>query len=182
MSALLLSWCWPSSEICWLLTVFIVVVERFASLESLASVRATCLEKAWHGHECGAGEGWAVGSRVGQRLSCGCGSSSFWYAWYTALSEASTEPSPHLLCCPEGMSQVSLTGWGFVFMWQGCLQRPNAAPLGGSPLNFLGPVQLSGHSFLWAWCSPTGLFSFSSPVPSLFYQHFIFRNSPQFLI
>lgn len=48
--------------------MFIVVVERFTSLDSLASVRATCLEKVWHGRECGAGEGWAVGSRVGQRL------------------------------------------------------------------------------------------------------------------
>lgn len=67
MSAPLLSWCWPSSKVCWLLSVF-TVVERFASLDSLASVRATCLEE-WLGRECGAGEGWAVGSRVGQRLA-----------------------------------------------------------------------------------------------------------------
>lgn len=67
MSALLLSWRWPPSKVCWLQTVFIVVAERSASLDSLASVRATCLEE-WNGSESGAGEGWAVGSRVGQRL------------------------------------------------------------------------------------------------------------------
>lgn len=48
--------------------MFIVVVERFASLDSLESVHATCLEEEWNGSESGAGEGWTVGSRVGQRL------------------------------------------------------------------------------------------------------------------
>lgn len=48
--------------------MFIVVVERFASLDSLTSVQATCLEKEWDGSESGEGERWAVGNRVGQRL------------------------------------------------------------------------------------------------------------------
>lgn len=110
----------------------------------------------------------------------------WWWWWCSCFWSPQTlsylsGPSPPMPHCLEGRTQALQIGC-LGLCWQVLVYRDQARLIWEAlPLNYLGCVQLS-VTLPPAWCSPIHVLNcascFFNPIPSLFHQHFIFRNAP----